>query len=515
MKRLCSWNGVRGSIVGLFIVLGLGIGSWPVEASPVLVGRFGDRFTIEQVADGLVNPSQMTWGPDGRLYVGSSNNGFGVTSLAWNTTTGRFDDLRSSGVSGLGLAFHTADDGTEHLYTTAAPVSRRESRLARFSDLDGDGFWGELGETAFNLVDGIPGGDHQVNQIQIVDDTLYTGIGIRTMNGRDGLLSGGTIDDFGGSGFFAGGEGNTRGETSYGGSIAWIRDLNAVPDLDHAAQLTDADGNLLSGLDFLDDASPYLVDDPGRLTVHSGGTRNPFGLAVDESGALHFTNNYSRSNSNGDGSSEPNPRDQLDDDFSNDVHDQFFRAVEGGDYGYDNTGFRDPNSGDLPGLNLDVDSITFDNLDPLDTTWLERQQALQETSSEELVGLGPHSSSNGFDFATLNLTGIIGDGLEEFAFITRFTDDVSESGPGEDTLTFADLVLVQMSSGRVFQVAEGFDAPLDALKDGQGGLLVADWGAGSIYRLTPNSTVIPEPNGLGLLALGVGLIVIARRFPSP
>ena len=49
------------------------------------------------------------------------------------------------------------------------------------------------------------------------------------------------------------------------------------------------------------DDSPYTTQSDGKLIVHSAGTRNPFGLCLDASGRLWFTNNFNRNQTNGDG----------------------------------------------------------------------------------------------------------------------------------------------------------------------------------------------------------------------
>lgn len=61
----------------------------------------------------------------------------------------------------------------------------------------------------------------------------------------------------------------------------------------------------------------------------------------------------------------------------------------------------------------------------------------------------------------------------------------------------------------VEKVAEGFASPVGMAFDAQGGLLVAEWGAGRVTRLAPDgsrstlTTAVPSPSGLAVDAAGV------------
>ena len=87
---------------------------------------------------------------------------------------------------------------------------------------------------------------------------------------------------------------------AYGGTISEILDLKQVNGL-----VTDSAGFGLTGVatsnsdpDY-SNAGPYISTAVNKLIIQSSGTRNPFGLALDGSGNLWFTNNFNRSQSDG------------------------------------------------------------------------------------------------------------------------------------------------------------------------------------------------------------------------
>lgn len=468
----------------------------------------------------------MAFGPDGRLYATQLLGP--IVSYAYNAATGVLTDKQSVGITGFGIAFGTHSvPGTaiqSYLYVANSP--NFEGIITRLGDTNANARWGEPGEVNVDIVRGVPIGDHTLDHMQIHGTQLYIGIGARTTNGRNGQFTGQNFHDEPngpvGGGFGGGGNGFTYGETSYNGAIGTIRDLSAVPNLASAAQLRDGlngtTGNLLAGRDTFLPGSPhaqlpYTSTAVDRLVVHSAGTRNPFGLATDASGALWFTNNYGRADTNGDGTSQPRPQDALDSDLSDDVHDQLFRAVQGSDYGYDNTNFRGTNS--FP--TQPVRSTTFDNLDASHPNF----GLLHDPANPD--GLGPSSSSNGLDFGTIDLTGLMATDAREYAVIARWNGTIAELPPGGDSVTFRDVVVVDPESGQTRRIAEGFDNPIDVESDGNGGFLVADWGfPGTVWRISPRATtsrwnrsgagtwsdpgswIGPVPNGTGAVASFTG-----------
>ena len=502
-------------------------------ATPVISPAFASRYQVTNASPvgDLPLCTQMTFGPDGRLYVTNAQSN--VSSYAYNPTTGALTDKRSTGVQGFGIAFatHSVPGGVSqtYMYLVRNDTTAFEGSIARVSDTNGNGVWGEAGEVNVDIVRNIPIGDHTLDHLAISGNQLYVGIGCRTNNGRNGDYSGQSFHDTP-AGAVAGGfssgtdTGFTYGDTSYNGAIATIRDLSLVGNTTSAAQLRDGpngtSGNLLGGRDaFLLGAPhaslPYTSTANDKLVVHSAGTRNPFGLAVDSSGDLWFTNNYSRSDTNGNGTSTPHFKDLLDSDFSNDVADQFFHAVAGGDYRYDNASFRG-----TPGFpTTTVVSTTFDNLDSSDP----RFGHLHDPANPD--GLGPSSSSNGLDFDHIDLTGLMATDSHEYAVIARWNSAFSEEAPGTDTLDYRDVVVVDPATGKVRRLAENFDDPIDVVSDGHGGYLVADWGFNAtIWRISPIATTSrwgaagggtwsvagnwtgPVPNSVGAVANFTGAI---------
>ncbi len=236
---------------------------------------YSSQLEIDLISGGIFENSpsritQMTFGPepDGRIYASTLNQG--VLSFSYNPLTGELSDKKvAARINGNGIAFHN-----EIMYLTAS------DKIKRLSDDNGNGVWGEQNENEINIniVSGLPIGNHAPNQIVIKDNSLYIGIGTRTIDGSEKIFS----------------NPDSLGETSYGGSIAFIQDLTQVENIANSAQLRNEDGELLSGLAFLTDATPYTSTAKDKLIVHSAGTRNPFGLALDGKGDLYFTNNYGR-----------------------------------------------------------------------------------------------------------------------------------------------------------------------------------------------------------------------------
>ena len=482
-RRLVLLSGIAASVSGAAVARG----------APAVSTPFASRFQLATATlpgDALM-PTQMAWGPDDRLYVTRFNGE--TSSYAFNPVTGALGDKRGSGVNlafGIAFANHATPGEPARNYLYVCRNQNYQGSIARLSDDNGNGLWGEAGETNVEIVRGVPYGDHTLDQIQVRGNQLFIGLGARTNNGRTGDNTGQNFHDtpegpvFGG--FGQGKNSFTYGETSYNGAIGTIKDLTLVPNVTSAAQLREGpngtSGNLLAGRDAFLPTSPhahlpYTSTASDKLVVHSAGTRNPYGLALRANGDLWFTNNYGRADTNGDGTSTPHFHDLLDSDLADDVHDQLFRATPGGDYRYDNENFRgNPN---FP--NTTVVSTTFDNLDA------SHPNFGQLHDPADPIGLGPSSSANGFDFGTMDLTGLLATDAREYALISRWSQEIAEEPPGTDVITFADYVVVDPETGNARRILEGFANPIDAINDRTGGFLLADWGSGTIYRLTPRA----------------------------
>ena len=477
-------NSWRRSLPAITLVC---LGFPDVANAASIAPPFQNQLQINRISGSLfdTNPSkitQMAFGSDNRLYAITEDRG--VESFAYDLNNGILSDRKTAtNINGLGIGFQG-----NTMYLSAY------NKIVRLTDDNINGLWGESGETNVNLVEGIPTGDHTADQIQIQGNTLYLGIGTRTINGTNVIFSGS----------------DSLGETSYGGTISWIQDLTLVPSIPNAAQLRDNNGNLLSGLDFLTNSTPYTSTAKDKLIVHSSGARNPYGIAFDRDGNLWTSNNYNRADSNGDGTSTPHPFDSLDDDLSNDVYDQFFKVAPKADYGYANPNWRNNPEALAAGFFAPenrVTSTTFDNL-------FTNSFVLHDPKNPN--GLGPSASANGFDFYKGNKLPIQ---FQNKAFITRFNKGPIVETDGENSLIYGDVVLVDPSTGDVSLVADGFENPLAILADSEG-LLVADY-SGGIYRISSASRPtqsVPEPSTiLGCLtvaAFGAIAKLVRRTKPA-
>ena len=437
----------RGAL-GLAVAAALSCQASTAEAQgPAIAPAYQGRLAVGAIGGVGGMPAQMTFGPGGRLYVMTVDAG--ALSYAVDPTTGTLVDGRSAApnVRGIGLGFR----GTTMYATTL------DGTLRKLTDDNGNGVWGEAGELDVAIVTGITVGDHAINQIQITGKTLYVGVGTRTQNGQVGSYTGGVIDDLGGAGYFGGGLGRTYGDSAYNGTICWIQDLDAVVDQTGAANAWTVDPPPSLQARLQQDPGPFADKSAGRLVVHSAGTRNPFGLCLDGSGALWFTNNFHRMTTLGNGRVSFGLRgDQTTSNFGRDVHDQLFRAVAGADYGYSNTNWRGVNPMLTPGTAgyTRVVSTTFDNL------FNKGPYPIHDPANPD--GLGPSASADGCGFfGSSRLPAELRDNL----FVVRFTASVTETGGAQRTLRYGDLVAVDVATGKVRQVATGFNGPLAVLAD--------------------------------------------------
>ena len=442
---------------------------------PQVVAAYQNNFSIQAVGTVPGLPTQMTFGSSGLLYVMTVDAG--PISFVYNQATGTLSSPvnASPNVQGIGIAFHG-----NNMYLTSTDGS-----IHKLNDANGNGVWGEAGELNVAIVNGIPQGDHNVDQLQIVGNTLYVGIGRRTINGHFGAWTSGTLDDLGGKGFFNGGIGRTWGDSAYNGTIAWITDLTQVVDQAGSANAFTTEPPAFSRALIQKDAGPFTTVGAGKLVVHSAGTRNPFGLCLDSDGNLWFTNNFNRTATLGNGQAGFGLRgDQLDSDFSRDVQDQLFQASPGADYGYTDTNWRGVNPMLTPGAEgyQRVTSNTFDN------SFNKGPYTLHNPADPD--GLGPSSSADGCGFSYSSL---LPPSLQGNIFIVRYNGTITEALGGQNaSLTYSDLVAVDVTTGKVTRIAFGFTNPLAVLADDQSGrLLIADYGDKVVYALQYLGGVCP------------------------
>lgn len=415
-------------------------------------------------------------GPDAaKTYLYFSSPFFGVRRVEYNPATSSLGGSLTtiSTIAGLGIAFHGRTMYLTDQYRSSADSNILLSRVWRATDNDNDGIY----ETSVPIVEGIPGDTHAADQIQIRGNSLYVGLGVRTHNGVTETATG-----------------DTFGESAYGGSIGVIEDLTQVANTPNSAGFFPANPtpaqyrDLINGTDPLG-GSPYTSTAVDKLHAYATGLRNPFGLRLDGDGELWATNNFQRTEN------DVFTRDstELDefggDGFADDIYDQMFRIQAKADYGFRNANWQTNPVATGAGFFLDANrqkSFTFDNYDdpavPSDLDSADpAYDVLHDPASP--VGLGPHSSSDGFDFYDGNAFPLQ---YHKDAFVARWNSSVSDGG---QTLEYHDVVSVDVDTGKTSRIASGFIAPLDVVADPNGNLIVADYG-GSLHLIRAASPIV-------------------------
>lgn len=397
--------------------------------------------SINEIASGVGDITQMTFGPDGKLYVATFTSGVrrydysptgGLTGgvTVWSRPA---DNANGQFNGSLGVAFHEDETLGTVMYIAPAVSSsfnvalNRTQSIVRLTDDDGDGAWGELnaGEVNQAIVDNLRVTDlHQVNQLLVRGDVLYAGIGSRTRTGGDvSELSGGPNPD--------------DGEFAYTGAINWIRDLTQLS--------SDTTTPNIAGFDITQHQSetrPFTSTDEGKLTAYSTGFRNVYGLAFDGDGQLWATMNQNE-----------NPL----------KPDELHRSDFQDDHGF-------PKKNEVAG------------------DWKNNAAAIGagffQTFKDPVALLGNHASADGLDFTTIN------NAFAGHAFITRFA-------------LGNDLIAVDPDTGDVRTIVTGLSNPIDVLAEPTGHLLIGTHGnGGRIYRLSlveGGAAVFGDLNNDGLI----------------
>ncbi|MDX1962770.1 MAG: hypothetical protein SFX18_06430 [Pirellulales bacterium] len=439
-------------------------------SAPFIVGSHATYLQIDKIdtdytlggTGALAN--QLTWGPDGKLYVATSGNG--VLRYDYNTATGALTNRTViAQINAQGIAFHRDGSNRDVLYLTENDTINRRGYLTRLTDANGDGLYGGPSDVNVRIVNNIPIGTHGLTQLAISGNSLYVGIGTRSFNG--------------------GIENAPEGESAYNGNIAVIQNLNGVTDTLDAAGFGYA-GNLTTDMTL---ANPYTSTAANKLINLTSGARHPAGIGIDPEAKLWLANQQRN----------PAANDGLDSDFSNNPHDQLLTGGSKADFGFANSNWRTNGTalanGYFNAANAKT-SLTFDNL-------AGAAQPNFNPNTEAQTGLGMQADVAGLEFSTSNALPVQ---YHRDVFVTRTAGNpnLREVFPGTDTLEYSDIVAVDSFSGAVTLIADGFDdgnpafanrlwsQPRDILQDSQGNMLIGTANDG-FYRISKKANAPAVP----------------------
>jgi glucose/arabinose dehydrogenase len=290
--------------------------------------ELGGVWRFDYSETGLLANRVRVYDGDGLFGNGSST---GSTSLAFHDD-GRDSFMYVSDVASIFSPGADSDVGT----------------LRRVTDSNGDGIWGGPGDVNQVLTNNVPiEGQHRINQIQIIGDTLYAGVGNLSTNGSL--------------------------ESAYSGTISFIKDLNLLQG-NYADNVSRLPGPYATGGIPSTNDAPFTSTDDAAFRVHSSGLRNPFGLAVDGDNDLWITMNQDQTG----------------------VPDELFEnpgAQERADYGFPQHNPAIPGSW---GNDPQVAAAGFFNP-------ANRIASFTSTSNADPNNLGSSTAVGGIDFATSNL----------------------------------------------------------------------------------------------------------------
>jgi len=358
-----------------------------------------------------------------------------------------FNPPANGGIRGsLGLAIHNDTSiGESVMYLApAVPFAGLSGTLIletqsiiRLTDSNGDGTWGGTGDLNQAVIDNISVNQHhQVNQLQLLGDTLYVAIGTKTDEG--GVLL------------------PNPGETARNGTICFIEDLSQLSTTatnPAGFTYTDLNGDsVVNDLDVRADTQAFTSNDPAKLRVFSTGQRNCYGLGISPTGEIWVAQN-------------------TDGGLEDEVGRVFYQADRGfpkinhlvGDWRVD--GDHDASLGSVDPSQIAIAAGFFN------------PSNLTEIHAE----LGLNTSANGMDF----LTNTTDPTLEGDILITRWAP---ATGPSSND---GDIIHVDSETGAttpITNISGGVPGLLDCKRDPFGNYLVADMD-GSFSQIRVDSVI--------------------------
>jgi len=379
-------------------------------------------YTLVRVSDAIDSAriTQLAFNPNNDAYLYALQREGRIQRYDYDPLTGMLSNglivAEDLAPQTNGIAFHDDDLYVSMDWGGSVTVRPGDGRISRLSDPDASGVF----QTRHDFVHSIPKGNHDVNQLQIVGDTLYVGIGA------------------------VGRRGDPDQENIYTMTVARIVDLTRVDFSGPiGADFKGPVNHLADETEWLDTAAA-----DGLLRYYASGFRNPFGLAIDRDGDVWLS-----SNGNSDaGFMSP---------------DYLYKKVPPGGQGL-----------------FPPASFGFG------------QPHIVGTPIQPLTDLGQNPAPTGLDF--------VAEGPEQGKVI------LAQSGASDQVQypVGKDVLVVDPNSGAFQILIDDLDVPSDVVQDPFGRLLVADFGDGSIWLLTPPQASAPAgrvPDGATVPGAPLGL----------
>lgn len=423
-----------------------------------------DGFEVSVMMDGLDAPTSITFDDQGRLIV--SESGYGgaggpkVTRLEVNGT----HTVLAEGVFTIPLTSVLWDNGTTYAVDATTVYLIRE------------------GGAAEPFVTGLPGlGDHQANQVAVLDGRLFVSVGTVTNSavvGYDNWVFGWLRDperrelhDVPCEDITVRGQ-VFESEDPVNGGTAQTSAYAPFGTAHHDGHVVQGDVRCNGSILVTNLTGPGAGD--AGLRVHAWGLRNPYGLEVGPDGALWATMHGFDARG-----SRPIER----------AWDCFYRVEEGAWYGWPDFACDTP---------VTDERFAVEGLPQPEFLLAEHPTAQPPAPSARF---DPHAATNGFAFSPGGDWGNTTD-----AFIALFGDFAPATGTVPEPRGFK-IVRVNSETGEVVDFATnriagrasrygggGFEHPSDVAFGPDGAMYVVDWGVADVtgdgLKLDPGSGVV-------------------------